>query len=130
MKRFASHYLYIPSHGFLRQYVTGIDEKGHVVSLYPLKEEVESIIWTPGVIKLIPQHFTEFNAASKERTLKEECMNEVITFNQLEKKQNLPAEYDDIVRSEFVAIRLYPFDFATMKVTTDTVIQILDNHIF
>lgn len=54
MKRFASHYLYLPNKGFMKQYVIEM-ERGYVVNFYPLTEEIESVEWMPGVIELAPQ---------------------------------------------------------------------------
>lgn len=54
MKRFASHYLYLPNKGFMKQYVIEM-EGGYVVNFYPLTEEIESVEWMPGVIELAPQ---------------------------------------------------------------------------
>ena len=51
MKRFASHYLYVPDTGFLKQYVIEVEEE-YVVNFFPLTEEIESVEWMPGVIEL------------------------------------------------------------------------------
>ena len=55
MKRFASHYIYLPNQGFLKQYVIEICE-GHITNLFRLTEEAENIQWMPGgVIVLMPE---------------------------------------------------------------------------
>lgn len=54
MKRFASHYLYVPNTGFLKQHVIEMEEE-YVVRFFPLTEEIESVEWVPGVIELAPQ---------------------------------------------------------------------------
>ncbi|MBP6065128.1 hypothetical protein [Bacteroides sp.] len=51
MKRFASHYLFVPESGFLKQYVVELEEE-RVVRFFPLTEEIESVEWMPGVIVL------------------------------------------------------------------------------
>lgn len=51
MKRYASHYLYVPDIGFLKQQVVELDE-GRFVRFFPLTEEIESVEWMPGVIVL------------------------------------------------------------------------------
>lgn len=51
MKRFASHYLYVPDTGFLKQQVVEMKGK-YVVRFFPLTEEIESVEWLPGVIEL------------------------------------------------------------------------------
>ncbi|MBC8594486.1 hypothetical protein H8744_14825 [Oscillospiraceae bacterium N12] len=53
MKRFASHYLYIPEKGYLKQFVIEMEEE-FVAKFFPLTEEIESVEWMPGVIELIP----------------------------------------------------------------------------
>ena len=40
IKRFASHFIFLPGHGYLKQYVVGVEE-GQVVSAFPLTEEIE-----------------------------------------------------------------------------------------
>ena len=54
MKRYASHFIFIPGYGYLKQYVVEV-EKGCAVSVFPLTEEIEGVEWFPGVIAL----FTE-----------------------------------------------------------------------
>ena len=51
MKRFASHYLYVPDTGFLKQQVVEMEGE-YVVRFFPLTEEIESVEWLPGVIEL------------------------------------------------------------------------------
>ena len=54
MKRFASHYLFMPDVGFIKQQVVEITDEGVVRDTFPLTEEIESVEWTPGVIVLLP----------------------------------------------------------------------------
>ena len=42
IKRFASHFIFLPGHGYLKQYVVGVEE-GQVVSAFPLTEEIEGV---------------------------------------------------------------------------------------
>ena len=49
MKRFASHYLFMPDVGFIKQQVVEITDEGVVRDTFPLTEEIES-----GVIVLLP----------------------------------------------------------------------------
>ena len=51
IKRFASHFIFLPGHGYLKQYVVGVEE-GQVLSAFPLTEEIEGVEWFPGVIAL------------------------------------------------------------------------------
>ena len=52
IKRFASHFIFLPGHGYLKQYVVGVEE-GQVLSAFPLTEEIEGVEWFPGVIVLL-----------------------------------------------------------------------------
>lgn len=52
IKRFASHFIFLPGHGYLKQYVVGVEE-GQVLSAFPLTEEIEGVEWFPGVIALL-----------------------------------------------------------------------------
>ena len=52
MKHFASHYLYLPGTGFLKQQVITVSDEGFVEAIAPLTHEVESVEWIPGVIAL------------------------------------------------------------------------------
>lgn len=51
MKRYASHYLFHPERGYLKQYAIEVEE-GHVARIFPLSEEIEGTEWLPGVIVL------------------------------------------------------------------------------
>lgn len=53
MKRFASHYLFLPAAGFVRQQVVEVSAEGSVRRVFPLTEEIESVEWLPGVIALL-----------------------------------------------------------------------------
>ena len=54
MKRFASHYLFMPDVGFIKQQVVEITDEGVVRDTFPLTEEIESVEWMPVVIVLLP----------------------------------------------------------------------------
>ena len=53
MKRYASHFLFLPEYGYLRRQVVETEE-GTIVRIFPLTEEVENTEWLPGVILLLP----------------------------------------------------------------------------
>lgn len=55
MKRYASHYLFLPEVGFLKQQVIEL-EGGFVSRIFPLVEEIESVEWMPGVIVLCSEN--------------------------------------------------------------------------
>ena len=46
MKRFASHYLFMPDVGFIKQQVVEITDEGVVRDTFPLTEEIESVEWS------------------------------------------------------------------------------------
>lgn len=53
IRRYASHYLWVPGEGYLRQQV--VEVRGcRAVRHYPLPGEVEGVEWLPGVIVLLP----------------------------------------------------------------------------
>ena len=54
MKRFASHFLFLPAYGYLIQYAVETEE-GSVVRIFPLTEEIENVEWLPGAIVLLTQ---------------------------------------------------------------------------
>lgn len=54
MKRFASHFVFLPAYGYLKQYVVETAE-GVAVRLFPLAEEIENVEWLPGAIVLLTQ---------------------------------------------------------------------------
>jgi hypothetical protein len=53
MKRFAAHYIYLPTLGFFRQHVVEIATDGTITRIFPLTEELSSTEWHPGVIALL-----------------------------------------------------------------------------
>lgn len=53
MKRFAAHYLFLPSVGFVKQQVVEVAEEGYVKDIFSFTEEIESVEWLPGVIALL-----------------------------------------------------------------------------
>lgn len=57
MKRHAAHYVYHPEKGYLKQHVVEV-ERGIVLRMYPLTEEIEDVEWHPGVIVLVPENFS------------------------------------------------------------------------
>ncbi|MDO4162862.1 MAG: hypothetical protein Q4D56_00545 [Bacteroides sp.] len=54
MKRYASHYLFLPPYNYLKQYVVEVAD-GQAVRVFPLTEEIEDVEWFPGVIALLPE---------------------------------------------------------------------------
>lgn len=53
MKRFASHFVFLPAYGgYLKQYAVET-EGGIAVRLFSLTEEMEDVEWLPGAIALL-----------------------------------------------------------------------------
>ncbi|MDR3118834.1 MAG: hypothetical protein LBU44_05370 [Mediterranea sp.] len=129
MKRFASHYAYIPSLGFLKQYVVEINDDGYVAALYRLEEEIESLIWTPGVIRLMPCDCLP-EKGNNEEAVKKEFADQLFTFDKREIKTDAPAECGDIESLKWVAFRLYPFDFSEMKANEHTTCRLLTHSVY
>ena len=102
IKRFASHFIFLPGHGYLKQYVVGVEE-GQVVSAFPLTEEIEGVEWFPGVIAFLNNE----EDISKGYSGIFQKANEVL--------QELPEVFcQETFPSGINAYLLYPFDFTTM----------------
>ena len=102
IKRFASHFIFLPGHGYLKQYVVGVEE-GQVVSAFSLTEEIEGVEWFPGVIALLNNE--EDISEGYSGIFKK--VNEVL--------QELPEIFcQETFPSGINAYLLYPFDFTTM----------------
>ena len=69
MKRYASHFLFLPGHGYLKQYVVEIGEGQCVSRIFPLTEEVENTEWLPGVIALLTEAKTDYPHFDKCRNI-------------------------------------------------------------
>jgi len=53
VKRYASNYLFINGFGFLKQFITEINEEDYITDIYPLEQERSTTIWLPGVIVIL-----------------------------------------------------------------------------
>ena len=103
MKRYASHFIFIPGYGYLKQYVVEVD-KGCAVSVFPLTEEIEGVEWFPGVIALFTEK-ADVSAKFHDVFQKQkEILNEVPeTF------------YKEQFVSRLIPYLFYPFDFTAMQ---------------
>lgn len=54
MKRYASHFLFLPGYGYLKQCAVEVEE-GCAVHVFSLSEEVEDTEWLPGAIILLTE---------------------------------------------------------------------------
>lgn len=104
MKRYASHYLYLPKWGYLKTHVAEV-EMGRVVNIFPLHEEMEDTEWLPGIIGLFPAETEE-----KEIQLKPERVLNTIPLSCL-------SEIRQTITNPYL---FYPFDFTIMKPVAET----------
>ncbi|WP_294605801.1 hypothetical protein [uncultured Bacteroides sp.] len=103
MKRYAAHFIFIPEYGYLKQYVVEV-EKGCVVSVFPLTEEMEGVEWFPGVIALL--------------TDKDDISAKLHDIFQKQKEvlKKVPETlYKEPFFARLVPYLFYPFDFTTMQ---------------
>lgn len=108
MKRYASHFLFLPGHGYLRRYAIEMEE-GVVVRLFPLTEEVENTEWMPGVIALLSSAETRLKKEDSEPIFKG-CRNLLGA---------LPPDMEGTL--PFLTPYLYfPFCFTTMQPVAGT----------
>lgn len=56
MKRFLSHYLYIPQMGFVKRCVVEVNNNGIVSSFTPFEGESAGVVWMQGVLALTHHH--------------------------------------------------------------------------
>lgn len=102
MIRYASHYLFLPGHGFLRRYVVQMCD-GRVEALFPLPDEIENTEWQPGVIALV------------------ECGADVadVSFAVKDVLAEVPAAV--LARlPRLMPVLLFPFDFTRMEPVAGT----------
>ncbi len=108
IKRFASHFIFLPGYGYLKQYVVGVEER-RVVSAFPLTEEIEGVEWFPGVIALLDnkEDISEGYSGIFQKS------SEVL--------QELPEVFcKETFPSGISAYLFYPFDFITMQPVVGT----------
>lgn len=103
IKRFASHFIFLPGYGYLKQYVVGVEE-GRVVSVFPLTEEIEGVEWFPGVIVLLNNEEDISEGYSGIFQKSSEVLEE---FPEVFCQETFP--------SGISAYLFYPFDFTTMQ---------------
>lgn len=98
MKRYASHFLFLPGYGYLKQYAIEVNE-GCVVGIFPLSEEIENTEWMPGVIAML---HPEQLAVS---TLFEDALTLL---------SSVPSDIEERL-SDLTPYLFFPFDFTTMQ---------------
>ena len=117
MKRFASHYLFMPDVGFIKQQVVEITDEGVVRDTFPLTEEIESVEWMPGVIVLLPADQLEEikNTGMILKNIPVFQINPSIILNQssrcFEESLKELKEKGEVL----FPVLFYPFDFISMQ---------------
>ena len=102
MKRYASHFIFIPGYGYLKQYVVEV-KQGSAVSVFPLTEEIEGVEWFPGVIALLDER----DSSSAESHGIFQKQKDILT--------EVPESFcKEKLLSGLIPYLFYPFDFTTM----------------
>lgn len=113
MKRYASHFLFLPGYGYLRQFAVET-RKGRAVRIFPLSEEMENTEWLPGVILLlnedIRQDITSYESYFNTTHILP-SVPESLSHN-LEDGKERPVS--------FIPYLLFPFDFTMMQPVAGT----------
>lgn len=106
MKRYASHYLFLPGHGYLKQFSVETED-GRIARIYPLSGEAEDTEWLPGVIVLFGSDMQNGT------TLLESCFDTTLPLS------SVPESVEGRLAS-FIPYLLFPFDFTTMQPVAGT----------
>ena len=117
MKRFASHYLFMPDVGFIKQQVVEITDEGVVRDTFPLTEEIESVEWMPGVIVLLPADQLE-EIKNTGMILKNIPVFQINPSNILNQSSRCFEESLKELKEKgevLFPVLFYPFDFISMK---------------
>lgn len=116
MKRFASHYLFLPEYGFLKQYIVEMNNAGVITCITPLICEQESVSWLPGIIVFVPKKM----AIVEIPLFITHCIREKqILLKDISTLSLFPSNYF----SDKTAVYLYPFDFDNMQPLVNTKYQ-------
>ena len=117
MKRFASHYLFMPDVGFIKQQVVEITDEGVVRDTFPLTEEIESVEWMPGVIVLLPADQLE-EIKNTGMILKNILVFQINPSNILNQSSRCFEESLKELKEKgevLFPVLFYPFDFISMQ---------------
>ena len=117
MKRFASHYLFMPDVGFIKQQVVEITDEGVVRDTFPLTEEIESVEWMPGVIVLLPSDQLE-EIKNTGMILKNIPVFQINPSNILNQSSRCFEESLKELKEKgevLFPVLFYPFDFISMQ---------------
>lgn len=117
MKRFASHYLLIPTVGYMKQQVVEITDEGVVRGVFPLTEEIESVEWMPGVIVLLSESQVE-KIKNTGMILKNIPVFQINPSNILNQSSRCFEESLKELKEKgevLFPVLFYPFDFISMQ---------------
>ena len=117
MKRFASHYLFMPDVGFIKQQVVEITDEGVVRGVFPLTEEIESVEWMPGVIVLLSESQVE-EIKNTGMILKNIPVFQINPSNILNQSSRCFEESLKELKEKgevLFPVLFYPFDFISMQ---------------
>ena len=117
MKRFASHYLFMPDVGFIKQQVVEITDEGVVRDTFPLTEEIESVEWMPRVIVLLPANQLE-EIKNTGMILKNIPVFQINPSNILNQSSRCFEESLKELKEKgevLFPVLFYPFDFISMQ---------------
>ena len=117
MKRFASHYLFMPDVGFIKQQVVEITDEGVVRDTFPLTEEIESVEWMPGVIVLLSESQVEKinNTGMILKNIRVFQINLPSVSNQSSQCFNEYLQEAEKKGEALFPYLFYPFDFTSMQ---------------
>ena len=110
MRRFASHLIYLPDVGSLRQMVVEM-EGSIVVQLFPLTEEIADTSWLPGIIILPPSEDEAFHFD----LLRQMAASQSVTFPQ----EQLLAHYNFLAKGRRAAYCAH-FNFTLYQPADET----------
>ncbi len=106
MKRYASHFVLSPNKEWLRFCVLEVDNEA--IRLFPLKEELPSVEWLPGVIVLFP------------RSQLQHSLNHYLKENSIALKRDETIDDRLISLNDYSIYHLYPYDFTLMQPVAET----------
>ena len=103
IKRYASHFLFFPGYGYLKQYAIEMEED-RVKHIFPLTGEIEDTEWVPGVIALFCHS---------------ELSEETVSFDTTLILSSVPESIKEKIPS-LIPYLFSPFNFTTMQPAAGT----------
>lgn len=111
-RRYASHYILIPGHGFLKQAVA--ETSAGTVRVFPLEGETEDVEWLPGILVCAEEEVTADNLPDMCRKRDGHALPALpASWNQ---GNVLPSATPSSMR----LYHFYPFDFTAMMPVAGT----------